>query len=293
MASNARWGSVRSGIAWRKWPWCWSWSRSSRPTWSRSNTPTGPTAAPWTLFNRSTGWSTRDTPRSSTPTCRVTSRRHLDALLKTQGVELPRPELSEPVESLGGVREQIQLSSGVERDLDRAVVDAIVDPAPFEIQPLDELRHRQETGDLPRVRLLAVAEQAVAEPDESHRAGQDGRVSWRVVTTIGQASGDLFIRSPLPRHHEDRLLDLPATREERPGADGDRDVGGRRLAPLPDHAAVDGVRGDPMDDHLVDQAPEQRLLLLLREPVGPPPLRDPSAGLGERPPGLGVELRCC
>src|SRR3954454_569522 len=115
------------------------------------------------------------------------SRWHLDALLKTQGVELPRPEFSEPVEGLGGVREQIQLSSGVERHLDRAVVDPVVDPAPFEIQPLDELRHRQETGDPPRVRLLAVAEQAVAEPDESHRAGQDGRVSWRVVTTVGQA----------------------------------------------------------------------------------------------------------
>src|SRR5216683_3281516 len=77
---------------------------------------------------------------SSMPTSKISSRWHLDALLKTQGVELPRPELSEPVEGFGGVREQIQLSSGVERDLDRAVVDAIVDPAPFEIQLLDELR---------------------------------------------------------------------------------------------------------------------------------------------------------
>ena len=42
MASNGRWGSRRSGTAWRRWPRCWSWSRSSRPTWSRSNTPTGP-----------------------------------------------------------------------------------------------------------------------------------------------------------------------------------------------------------------------------------------------------------
>ena len=40
--------SVRSGTAWRRWPWFWSWSRSSRPTWSRSNTPTGQTAVPWT-----------------------------------------------------------------------------------------------------------------------------------------------------------------------------------------------------------------------------------------------------
>jgi hypothetical protein len=207
-----------------------------------------------------------------------------------QGVERPRPEPSEPVESLGRVREQIQLPFGVERDLDRAVVDAVVDPAPFEVQLLDELRHRQEAGDVSRVRLPAIAEQAVAEPDEPHRAGQDGRVSRRVVTTIGQTSGDLFIGPALPGHVEDRLLDLPAAREERPGADGDRDFGGRRLAPLPDHAAVDGVRGGAMDDDLVDQAPQQRLLLLLREPVGPPPPRDLPAGLGERPPGLGIEL---
>ena len=73
MASNGRWGSVRSGTAWRRWPWCWSWSRSSRPTWSRSNTPTGPTAAPWTPSGRSTGWSTRGIRRSSMPTCRATS----------------------------------------------------------------------------------------------------------------------------------------------------------------------------------------------------------------------------
>ena len=58
MASSGRWGSRRSGTAWRRWPWCWSWSRSSRPTWSRSNTPTGPTAAPWTPSGRSTGCST-------------------------------------------------------------------------------------------------------------------------------------------------------------------------------------------------------------------------------------------
>ncbi len=48
---------LRSGIAWCRWRRCWSWSRSSRPTWSRSNTPTGRTAVPWTPSGRSTGWS--------------------------------------------------------------------------------------------------------------------------------------------------------------------------------------------------------------------------------------------
>ena len=47
-ASSDRWGSRRSGTAWCRWRRCWSWSRSSRPTCSRSNTPTGPAAVPWT-----------------------------------------------------------------------------------------------------------------------------------------------------------------------------------------------------------------------------------------------------
>ena len=38
MASKGRWASLASWTAWRRWRRCWSWSRSSRPTWSRSNT---------------------------------------------------------------------------------------------------------------------------------------------------------------------------------------------------------------------------------------------------------------
>ncbi len=45
--SRGRWASRRSGIAWCRWRPCWSWSRSSRPTCSRSSTPTGRTAARW------------------------------------------------------------------------------------------------------------------------------------------------------------------------------------------------------------------------------------------------------
>ena len=37
-----RWAFRRSKIAWCRWRRCWSWSRSSRPTCSRSNTPTDP-----------------------------------------------------------------------------------------------------------------------------------------------------------------------------------------------------------------------------------------------------------
>src|SRR5678816_3477227 len=118
-------------------------------------------------------------------TCPVISRWHLDALLKTQGVELPCPEFPEPGERLGGVREQVQLSLGVERDLDRAVVDPVVDPVSFQPQLRGELRHGQEAGDLPWVWPPVVAEQTVAEPNDLYRAAQDGRVTRGMVAAFG------------------------------------------------------------------------------------------------------------
>ena len=42
---NARSASRRSGIGWCRWRRCWSWSRSSRLTFSLSNTPTARVAA--------------------------------------------------------------------------------------------------------------------------------------------------------------------------------------------------------------------------------------------------------
>ena len=87
-----------------------------------------------------------------------------------QGVELTCPKLAELCKGCGGVGKQVQLPLDVERNLDHAVVDAVVDPAPFESQLPDELRYRQEARDLSRVRLLAVAEHAMAEPNVLHRA---------------------------------------------------------------------------------------------------------------------------
>ena len=63
MASKGRWEFPASKIAWCRWLRCWSWSQSSRPTWSRSNTPTARSAAPWTPFAKSSGCSGRGTPR--------------------------------------------------------------------------------------------------------------------------------------------------------------------------------------------------------------------------------------
>ena len=49
MASKGRSGFLAFGTAWRRWQQCWSWSRSSRPTWSLSNTGIARGAAPSTL----------------------------------------------------------------------------------------------------------------------------------------------------------------------------------------------------------------------------------------------------
>ena len=53
-ASRDRWVFRRSRIAWCRRRRCWSWSRSSRLTCNRSNTPTGLDAAHWTRFAKST-----------------------------------------------------------------------------------------------------------------------------------------------------------------------------------------------------------------------------------------------
>ncbi len=46
--AEAAWGSRRSGTGWCRRRRCWCWSRSSRPTCSRSNTPTGQSRTRWT-----------------------------------------------------------------------------------------------------------------------------------------------------------------------------------------------------------------------------------------------------
>lgn len=45
-----------------------------------------------------------------------------------------------------------------------------------------------------------------------------------------------------------------------------------------------------MENHLVDEAPQQRLLLLARETVFPPPFWYLWPDFCEHPPGLGIEL---
>ncbi len=121
----------------------------------------------------------------------------------------------------------------------------------------------------------------MAEADDLHGAAQDRRVSRGVVTPIGQTSGDLFIGfSPAaPSPGSISSISRPAERsDQEPTVTA---MSASVVSP-PFQTTRQWTRSGAMrsDDDLVDQAPQQRLLLLAGEAIGPPPLRDPLA----RPP---------
>ena len=71
---------------------------------------------------------------------------------------------------------------------------------------------------------------------------------------------------------------------------GYRELGLCRLASFPDDSTVHAVWCGAMNDHLVDEAPQQRLLLLARETVCSPPFWYLRPDFCKHPPGLGIEL---
>jgi hypothetical protein len=83
-------------------------------------------------------------------------------LLKTQLLELARLELLEQGPRLGLVGKQVQVGLRIARDLDGAVVNAVLDPVQRDPQGAGELGHGQVARDPARVRLAALAEQAMA-----------------------------------------------------------------------------------------------------------------------------------
>src|SRR5437867_2948207 len=95
-------------------------------------------------------------------------------LLKTQLLELARPQLLEQGYCPRAVREQVELRVRIPSDLDRAVVDPVVDPVRRDPQRAGDLWHGAIAGDVTRMRLAPLAEQAVTQPNEADGAGQDG-----------------------------------------------------------------------------------------------------------------------
>src|SRR5512135_3385364 len=193
--------------------------------------------------------------------CRSPSVRHLDALLKTQALDLPRHELPEPPDGFGRVGKQIKLPGGVARHFNRADVDLVVDPIPLDLQLLSDLRYRQVAGNPSRVRLSMIDENAMTQTNVLHRARQDRCVARRTMTIQSQATCDLLVCFPLPGQRQDRLFHFLAAHAALQGAYGDRDRGVRRITSSPDDTAGDLIRSAATQDDLVDQTPQERLLL--------------------------------
>src|SRR5262249_44907956 len=91
------------------------------------------------------------------------SSAHVDALLKTQLLDLTSPELLEQGDRFGLVGEQVQVRCGVPGDLNCAIVDLMIDPPGLDAQAFGELRDRPMSGNVPWVRLTALAEQPMTQ----------------------------------------------------------------------------------------------------------------------------------
>src|SRR5262245_42539435 len=159
MASAVPWGYRRCGTERCRPSTC---SRSIR--WPRrpgTNTPTGfdrgvPVPTPWSSASRR---SSTGTPRGFWKgTSKAASIAHVGTLLKTQLLELTCPQLLEQRDGLGLIGEQVELCCWIEGDLNRAVVNAVIDPVQRNPQGAGELRHGQVPSNAARVRLAALTE---------------------------------------------------------------------------------------------------------------------------------------
>ena len=82
--------------------------------------------------------------------------------LKTQLLELAGPQLLERGNGLGLIGEQVEVRLRIAGNLDRAVVDSVIDPVRGDPQRASELGHGQPAGNAAWVRLAAFAEQPMA-----------------------------------------------------------------------------------------------------------------------------------
>src|SRR5437868_5517499 len=111
-------------------------------------------------------------------------------LLETNLLDLPRLEFLKCNYAHGSIREQVNLPILVECDLDRAVVNPIVDPVFGDLQPLRDLRHGELAGNPPRMRLAPFDEQPMAKANDPDRADQHGRTFRRTMPVPSQVLSD-------------------------------------------------------------------------------------------------------
>jgi hypothetical protein len=104
--------------------------------------------------------------------------RNLVPLLKTQLLDLAGPELLEQGRRLGAIGEQVQARLGIDSNLDCTVVNAIINPVRLDPQALGDLGDGQAAGDLTRVGLAALVEEAMTQAEEANRAEKDNRCQF-------------------------------------------------------------------------------------------------------------------
>src|SRR5262245_35617384 len=209
--------------------------------------------------------------------------------LKTQLLELASPQLLEPSDGFPLVGEQIKTRFPIPGNLNGAVMDSVVDPVRRQPDGAGNLRHRQVTRDVPRMRLPALAQEPMTEPNYPYCAGQHCRVPGRAMPRGAEQRCDRLVLLACSGQLEDLLFQLRGVGQAGQRPHGHRHSSRRRRTPSPDNTDLKGVRRGAMDDDLVDETAQERLLLLRCQQVLPPQFRDLPTGPEEGFPVLGAE----
>ena len=98
---------------------------------------------------------------------------HVDAPLKTQVLEAAIDQLSELLDGRRAIGKQVEPGRLIFDNLDRAVVNTVVDEMNGDAQFFGQLRNSKESFNAARVRLMAFDHDPVSEANRFDRAGQD------------------------------------------------------------------------------------------------------------------------
>jgi hypothetical protein len=98
---------------------------------------------------------------------------HVDAPLKTQVLEAAIDQFSELIDGRGAIGEQVKPGRSIFDNLDRAIVNPVINEMGSDAQFLGQLRNGQESFNAARMRLIPLAHNVVLEANLSDRARQD------------------------------------------------------------------------------------------------------------------------
>src|SRR5262245_10566513 len=98
---------------------------------------------------------------------------HVDAPLKTQVLEAAIDQFSELLDGRGSIGEQVEPGRSIFDNLDRAIINPVINEMGSDARFLGHLRNGQESFNAARMRLTALAHNVVLEANLSDRARQD------------------------------------------------------------------------------------------------------------------------